>query len=300
MADHKPGDVVRGKISRFAGFGVFVQLGEELEGLCHISELSDDRVEKPEDVVSLGQEMDFKILRIESDVQKIGLSARAVGKVDEPAVDTKMYTTEAKGGMASLGELMNLRRGKAAEPETQEEAKTSKKERKAQKEQEKNEQQITESTQTGNKTPAIEVTETFQNDTQASAEVDQPPIETSAETSGEDATAENTFQNLNEATGTIQESETAFSETDPSVSTSEDSDVNTAKEQSAANETASESTVEATAFETDSTVPNDIEGEAASAPVENAPTNSVAETPTVNSENNESTGESSEEQLDNN
>lgn len=132
VATHRTGDIVRGTISRFAGFGVFVQLGEELEGLCHISELSDERVNKPEDVVSIGQEMDFKILRIENDVQKIGLSARAVGKEEEPAVDTKMYSTEAKSGMASLGELMNLKRG-STEQESIEEPRLSKKERKAQK-----------------------------------------------------------------------------------------------------------------------------------------------------------------------
>jgi small subunit ribosomal protein S1 len=109
VATHKPGDVVKGKISRFANFGVFVELAEELEGLCHISELSDERIEKPEKVFEIGQEMDFKILRIERDVEKIGLSARAVGKEDEPAIDTKSYSSEAKGGMASLGELANLR-----------------------------------------------------------------------------------------------------------------------------------------------------------------------------------------------
>jgi small subunit ribosomal protein S1 len=109
VATHRPGDVVRGKISRFAGFGVFVELVDGLEGLCHISELSDERVERAEEVVKLGQEMDFKILRIEHDNQKIGLSARAVGKEDEPVVDTRMYTSEAKGGMASLGELANLK-----------------------------------------------------------------------------------------------------------------------------------------------------------------------------------------------
>lgn len=106
---HKPGDIVKGKISRFANFGVFVELADELEGLCHISELSDERVDKAESVVEIGQELDFKILRIESDVQKIGLSARAVGKEDEIDIDTKVYSTEAKGGMASLGELANLR-----------------------------------------------------------------------------------------------------------------------------------------------------------------------------------------------
>jgi|GEM_PF-14754 len=112
VATHRPGDVVRGKVSRFTNFGVFVELGEGLEGLCHISELSDERVERAESVAELGQEMDFKILRIEPADQKIGLSHRAVGKADEPAVaDTKMYSTEAKGGMASLGELAKLRFG---------------------------------------------------------------------------------------------------------------------------------------------------------------------------------------------
>ena len=120
VATHRPGDTVRGKVSRFTSFGVFVELGEGLEGLCHISELSDERVEKAEDVAQLGQEMDFKILRIENDDQKIGLSHRAVGKEDEPIVDTRMYSTEAKGGMASLGELANLKASNA--PVTEEEA----------------------------------------------------------------------------------------------------------------------------------------------------------------------------------
>ncbi len=131
VTSHKTGDVIKGKISRFAGFGVFVELGDDLEGLCHISELADERVEKPEDVVKIGQEMDFKILRIENDEHKIALSHRAVGKKDEPVIDSKSYSTEAKGGMASLGELMNLKRGVTTEEETVEEPKLSKKERKA-------------------------------------------------------------------------------------------------------------------------------------------------------------------------
>lgn len=108
VATHRPGDTVRGKVSRFTTFGVFVELEEGLEGLCHISELSDERVEKPEDIVQLGQELDFKILRIENADQKIGLSYRAVGKDDEPIVDTRQFSSEAKGGMASLGELANI------------------------------------------------------------------------------------------------------------------------------------------------------------------------------------------------
>ena len=110
--EHKPGDVVRGKIARFANFGAFVELDDNLEGLCHISELSDERVAKPEDVVQLGQEMEFKILRIDVESKKIGLSARAVGKDDEPIIDTKVYSSEAGSGMASLGELADFGLGR--------------------------------------------------------------------------------------------------------------------------------------------------------------------------------------------
>ena len=107
VASHKPGDLVKGKIARFASFGAFVELGDNLEGLCHISELSDERVNKPEDAVQLGQEMEFKVLRIDAENRKIGLSARAAAH-DEPVVETKVYTSEAGGGMASLAELADF------------------------------------------------------------------------------------------------------------------------------------------------------------------------------------------------
>ena len=119
VTEHAPGDVVRGKIARFANFGAFVELDDNLEGLCHISELSEERVAKPEDVVQLGQEMDFKILRIDVESKKIGLSARAVGK-DEPVVDTKVYSSEVGSGMASLGELADFGLGRS-EPEEEQE-----------------------------------------------------------------------------------------------------------------------------------------------------------------------------------
>jgi small subunit ribosomal protein S1 len=119
VTEHKPGDVIKGRIARFANFGAFVELEENLEGLCHISELADKRVEKPEDVVQVGQEMDFKILRIDAENKKIGLSARAVGH-DEPIVDTKSYSSDAGGGMASLGELADFGFGKGSSDEDRE------------------------------------------------------------------------------------------------------------------------------------------------------------------------------------
>src|SRR5213078_4999381 len=107
VASHKAGDVVKGKIARFASFGAFVELGDNLEGLCHISELSDERISKPEDAVQLGQEMEFRILRIDAENKKIGLSARAAAQ-EEPIVEQKIYTSEAGGGMASLAELADF------------------------------------------------------------------------------------------------------------------------------------------------------------------------------------------------
>ena len=107
VATHKPGDLVKGKIARFASFGAFVELGDNLEGLCHISELSDERVAKPEDAVQIGQEMEFRILRIDAENKKIGLSARAADH-DDHILETKTYTSEAGGGMASLAELADF------------------------------------------------------------------------------------------------------------------------------------------------------------------------------------------------
>ena len=81
---HRPGAVVKGKVARFANFGAFVELEEGIEGLCHVSELADERVEKPEDAVQIGQVVSFKILKLDREQRKIGLSARAVGKEDDP------------------------------------------------------------------------------------------------------------------------------------------------------------------------------------------------------------------------
>ena len=218
VTSHKPGDVVRGKISRFTGFGVFVELGNELEGLCHISELSDERVERPEDIGSIGQEMDFKILRIEHDVQKIGLSHRAVGKVDEPVIDTKSYSTEAKGGMASLGELMNLKRG-GEEVETKpDEPRLSKKERKALQAKERAEQEELAAQQ-----PTQEASAEAEETVSVTAETSETAVQAKTETEDTLAleipeTAETVETDVQAKAGTPESSEAA---TEPEASTPE-------------------------------------------------------------------------------
>jgi len=71
-----PGMVVSGKVTKITNFGVFVELEPGLEGLLHISELSDQKVENPQDVVKVDQELDVKILRVDTADRKIGLSLK--------------------------------------------------------------------------------------------------------------------------------------------------------------------------------------------------------------------------------
>ena len=73
---YRPGMIVKGTITKITNFGVFVELEDGLEGLLHISELSDQKIENPQDVVKVGQEVDVKILRVDTDDRKIGLSLK--------------------------------------------------------------------------------------------------------------------------------------------------------------------------------------------------------------------------------
>jgi len=267
VATHRTGDTVRGTISRFAGFGVFVQLGEELEGLCHISELSDERVNKPEDVVAIGQEMDFKILRIESDVQKIGLSARAVGKEQEPVVDTKMYSTEAKSGMASLGELMNLKRGAATETEAADEPKLSKKDRKAQKAKDRAEADANSDDE------ANLVSGDADLDSQTDSQTDTNSVDTTDE-SAEAASAASVEKSDDAATPTVQEesAEVPAQEETTEVSTDTEESVKSTNDTA---ETASEN-VEETTSQTEEKS-SETENEMPDAQIETVDEHSTAE-----------------------
>ena len=66
------------KITKITNFGVFVELETELEGLLHISELADYKVENPEDVVKVGQRVEVRVIKIDTDERKIGLSLKRV------------------------------------------------------------------------------------------------------------------------------------------------------------------------------------------------------------------------------
>ncbi|REJ90265.1 MAG: 30S ribosomal protein S1 [Planctomycetota bacterium] len=75
---YQPGQIVKGTVTKLTNFGVFVGLENGLEGLLHISELADDKIENPEDVVKEGEEIEVKVLRVDTDERKIGLSRKRV------------------------------------------------------------------------------------------------------------------------------------------------------------------------------------------------------------------------------
>jgi small subunit ribosomal protein S1 len=122
---YKPGQVVKGKVTKLTNFGVFVELEAGLEGLLHISELADDKVETPEDVVKVGDEVEVKVLRVDSKDRKIGLSRKNVhGGVTEEEIAAAAATAgeaeeaeapekarpqrELRGGTGPAGPLIQM------------------------------------------------------------------------------------------------------------------------------------------------------------------------------------------------
>ena len=75
---YQPGQIVTGTVTKLTNFGVFVGLENGLEGLLHISELADHKVENPEDIVKVGEPIEVKILRVDTEERKIGLSRKRV------------------------------------------------------------------------------------------------------------------------------------------------------------------------------------------------------------------------------
>ncbi|MHC4886070.1 MAG: 30S ribosomal protein S1 [Planctomycetota bacterium] len=89
---YKIGDIITGEVTKLTNFGAFVEIEEGLEGLLHISEMADSKVEKPEEVLNVGTSVTVMIINIDIEDRKIGLSLRACngmeGDTPAPAADT--------------------------------------------------------------------------------------------------------------------------------------------------------------------------------------------------------------------
>jgi len=103
---HGTGDVLAGRVVRLTEFGAFVELFEGVEGLVHVSELANERIEKPEDRFSVGQDVRVKIIKMDPVDKKIGLSVRAA--LNEPdAESVEAYFSSQGDGSATLGDLVD-------------------------------------------------------------------------------------------------------------------------------------------------------------------------------------------------
>ena len=102
---HNVGDVVRGNVVRITNFGAFVELADGIEGLCHVSELDEKHVDKPAEFLAAGQEVEMKIIKLNLQEKKIGLSLKAM-KEEEPRVEFTSYIASADSGSASMGDRL--------------------------------------------------------------------------------------------------------------------------------------------------------------------------------------------------
>jgi len=106
---HRVGDIVHGKVLRVAAFGAFVEIAEGIEGLCHNSEAVDDNGQQIH--LEPGQEFDFKIIKMNQDEKKVGLSIRAVGEeASRQEVESYKHPTSSSSTSTTIGDLISWKR----------------------------------------------------------------------------------------------------------------------------------------------------------------------------------------------
>jgi len=108
FAQHRVGDVVKGKVLRTAQFGAFVEIAEGVEGLCHVSEATDGHGVPVK--LEQGQESDFKIIRMNPEEKKVALSVRAVSGDEASRADVEAYKQPVSSSTTTLGDLVNWKK----------------------------------------------------------------------------------------------------------------------------------------------------------------------------------------------
>ena len=102
---YRKGDVVAGKVTNVTDFGAFVELEEGIEGLVHVSEISREKVEKPSDVLKVGDTLSAVVLHIDPHERRIGLSIKGLKEKTEKA-EVEKYISDQGSTSHSLGELI--------------------------------------------------------------------------------------------------------------------------------------------------------------------------------------------------
>jgi small subunit ribosomal protein S1 len=108
FAQHRVGDVVKGKVLRTAQFGAFVEIAEGVEGLCHVSEATDAHGAPVK--LEQGKEMEFKIIRLNPEEKKVALSLRAVSGEEASRADVEAYKQPVSSSTTTLGDLVHWKR----------------------------------------------------------------------------------------------------------------------------------------------------------------------------------------------
>jgi small subunit ribosomal protein S1 len=103
------GSRVKGKVTKVADFGAFVEIEPGIEGLVHVSELRDERVENPRDVVKEGDELDVKVIDMDPHERKVALSVKAA--LHEGDDYREYMRNQASSGRASLGDVFGDKLG---------------------------------------------------------------------------------------------------------------------------------------------------------------------------------------------
>jgi small subunit ribosomal protein S1 len=117
----KQGDVVTGKVSKVTSYGAFVELEHDIDGLVHISQISEERIEKIKDVIEEGQEVSARVIKIDRDERRIGLSIKAAQYDDDQlAAEMDAYDNlKEEGELTSLGDILDEVGGEAREEESE-------------------------------------------------------------------------------------------------------------------------------------------------------------------------------------
>jgi small subunit ribosomal protein S1 len=100
---HPVGAKLKGKVTKVTDFGAFVEVEPGIEGLVHVSEMRDERVENPRDVVKEGDEIDVKVIDMDTQERKVALSIKALNRDDD---DYREYLRKQGDARARLGDLM--------------------------------------------------------------------------------------------------------------------------------------------------------------------------------------------------
>ncbi len=113
----KVGDMVKGQVAKIASFGAFVNLQDDIDGLIHISQLSEDHVEKVKDVLKVGDDVEARVIKVDKVERRIGLSVKAVEYTeDQLKKESQSFETlKPSSEMVGLEQAFNL-----ASPETEE------------------------------------------------------------------------------------------------------------------------------------------------------------------------------------